>query len=351
MTMTERLIFSTFTLENGSVLREVPVAYRSWGRLNDSGDNAIVVCHALTGNADAADWWGGLIGPGRALDTEHYFIVCANVIGSPYGTVSPLTHDPTTEQPYGAAFPQATIRDTVSLHRRLLERLGVRQVAFAIGGSMGGMQALEWAFHSEFVRGIVPVAVGGRHSAWCIGWSEAQRQAIFADERWQGGHYDPANPPTAGLAAARMMAMVSYRSQRSFETRFGRFTEQNEVASFSVESYLRHQGDKLVARFDANCYVHLTRQMDSHDVARGRGAYADVLGSITQPAFVIGIDSDVLYPLHEQEELTRLLPNATLAVVSSPDGHDAFLIELETLNEIIRSWRETTIDPLVTVAA
>lgn len=349
--MTDKLVIPELVLENGAVLREVPVAYQTWGTLNVAGDNVIVVCHALTGNADAADWWGGLIGPGRALDTEHYFVVCANIIGSPYGTVSPLTENPATGTPYGACFPQATIRDTVALHRLLLDRLGVRQVAFAIGGSMGGMQVLEWSFHGDFVRGLVPIAVGGRHSAWCIGWGEAQRQTIFADPRWQDGRYDPADSPAAGLAAARMMAMISYRAQASFEARFGRFSEQDDARSFSVAAYLRHQGDKLVARFDANCYVYLTRQMDTHDVARGRGDYPDVLESITQPALVIGIDSDVLYLLREQEELARLMPQADLVVVSSEDGHDAFLIEQKTLNESILSWRTAKIDPLVAVAA
>src|SRR5690606_28375774 len=160
-----------FELESGETLEQVPVAYRSWGRLAPDGKNVVVVCHALTGSADIEIWWPRLLGPGRALDTERYFIVCANVLGSPYGTASPLTIDPATGRPYGPDFPVPTIRDTVALHRLLLERLGVRRVEFVIGGSMGGMQALEWAFHGDFVRGIVPIGVGGRHSAWCIGWS------------------------------------------------------------------------------------------------------------------------------------------------------------------------------------
>ena len=312
------------TLEDGTVLREVPVAYQTWGTLNAAGTNAIIVGHSLTSDTDAARWWDGFIGPGCALDTDHYFVFCANVLGSPYGTAAPVTLDPQTGAPYGALFPQATIRDTVGLHKKLLDRLGVQQVAFAIGGSMGGMQALEWAFYGNFVRGLVPIGVGGRHSAWCIGWSEAQRQAIFADPRWQAGRYDPADPPRAGLATARMMAMISYRSFDSFQARFGRQAKDDGTPGFSVESYLHYQGDKLVDRFDANCYVHLTRQMDSHDVSRGRGAYPNVLGQIEQPALVVGIDSDVLYPLAEQEELARYLPNATLAVLEAPQGHDAF---------------------------
>ncbi len=349
--MTRIEIIPECPLERGRVLRQAPVAYRTWGALNQAADNAVVVCHALTGNTDVDAWWGGLLGPGRALDTDRYFVVCANVPGSPYGSASPLTRDPETQRPYGAAFPRVTPRDTVALHRRLLEQLGVRQVAFAIGGSMGGMHALEWAFEGDFVRGLVPIAIGGRHSAWCIGWSEAQRQALYADPRWQDGRYDPDDPPAAGLAAARMIAMISYRSQPSFEARFGRTPDAGDPDAFDVESYLRYQGHKLVRRFDANCYVHLTWQMDAHDLARGRGAYPDVLARIQQPALVVGIDSDVLYPLDEQRELARHLPQAELAVLETPHGHDAFLIELDALNEIVLAWRRATIDPLLAAAA
>lgn len=333
--------FASFRLENGVELTDVPVAYRTWGRLNAAGDNAIVVCHALTGNVDVDDWWAGLLGPGRALDTDRYFVVCANVLGSPYGTASPLTSNPATGRPYGADFPVPTVRDSVALHRRLLERLGIRQVAFAIGGSMGGMQALEWAFHGRFVRGIVPIGVGGRHSAWCIAWSEAQRQAIYADPLWRGGRYPREQGPDAGLATARMIAMISYRSFASFEARFGRAVEgagsQGE-SRFSVESYLGYQGLKLVARFDANCYVRLTQKMDTHDVARGRGEYHEVLGRIEQPALVVGIDTDVLYPLAEQRELVQHLPNGQLTVLEAQHGHDSFLIEVEALNDIVDHW-------------
>lgn len=338
-------IIPRFTLEDGTTLEQVPVAYRTWGRLAPDGANAVVVCHALTGNADVAAWWGALLGPGRALDTDRDFIVCANVLASPYGTASPITTNPATGRPYGADFPIPTIRDTVALHRLLLERLGVRRVRFAIGGSMGGMQALEWAFFGDFVGGIVPIGVGGRHSAWCIGWSETQRQAIFADPAWQGGRYSPGAGPEVGLSIARMIAMISYRSFASFERRFGR--ERNELrgqARFSVESYLEHQGEKLVRRFDANCYVRLTQSMDTHDVARGRGDYEAVLSRIEQPALVIGIDTDILYPLDEQRELARFMPRARLAVLESEHGHDAFLIEQDAMNAIVQEWRREVID-------
>ena len=337
--MTQTFVLPEFKLESGVVLRQVQVVYRTWGRLNPEGTNALVVCHALTGSADVDQWWGDLLGPGRAFDTDHFFVVCANVLGSPYGTTSPLTINPDTGRPYGPEFPLVTIRDTVNLHRKLLEHLGVRQVAVAVGGSMGGMQVLEWAFQGDFVRAIIPIAVGGRHSAWCIGWSEAQRQAIYADPRWRGGYYDPDDPPVHGLAIARMIAMISYRSYQSFEARFGRRRMlRGEKKLFAVESYLHYQGEKLVRRFDANCYVRLTQKMDSHDVSRGRGPYPEVLAEVRQPALVVGIDSDVLYPLAEQEELATHLPNASLYVLHSPHGHDAFLIETQTLNEVLREW-------------
>lgn len=343
--MPKTLTLPQFTLESGTTLREVPVAYQTWGTLTAAGDNAVLVCHPLTGDTDVTDWWGDLLGPGRALDPTEEFVVCLNVPGSPYGSVSPVTHDPATGDPYGADFPDVTIRDTVALHRRALEELGVRQAACAIGGSMGGMQVLEWAFETTpdgapFVRSLVPVAVGGRHTAWQIGWSETQRQAIYADPKWRGGQYPLDDPPTQGLATARMMAMVSYRSHPSFDGRFGRDEmPEKEGTPYAVESYLRHQGEKLVGRFDPSCYVHLTQQMDTHDVARDRGDYEAVLSTIDQPSLVVGIDSDVLYPLAEQRELATHMPQSTLEILSAPHGHDTFLIELDALNELVSTWR------------
>ena len=332
------ILLDTLKLESGVVLRQVPVAYRTWGALNRRGDNAIVVCHALTGNINIDEWWGGLMGPGKALDTDRFYVIAANVLGSPYGSVSPITLNPKTGEPYGASFPSLTIRDTVNAHKQLLDRLNVCSVELVIGGSMGGMQVLEWALLGDFVKHIAPIAVGGRHSAWCIAWSEAQRQAIFADPNWNGGHYTQGNEPVAGLSAARMMAMVSYRSMEIYDDRFGRARQEDDDSLWAVEGYLRYQGQKLVDRFDANCYVQLTRQMDTHDVSRGRGEYREVLNGIQQPALVIGIDSDILYPLREQEELAEHLPHSTLRVLASPQGHDAFLIEIDTLNEFIGEW-------------
>lgn len=336
--MPKTVCISDFHLEGGSVLRNASIGYHSWGSLNKAGDNAIVVCHSLTSNTDAASWWSPLIGPGKSLDTDHYFVICLNTIGSPYGSVSPLSINPDTGKCYGARFPEVTNRDTVGAHRIALRILGVRRVAIAIGGSMGGMQVLEWGFHRDFVDALIPIAVGGKHAPWGIAWTEAQRQAIYADPKWNEGNYSPEDPPESGLAVARMMAMVSYRSPVEFEDRFGREPSTDRHPGYSVESYLRHHGQKLVDRFDANCYVHLTKQMNSHDVARGRGRYEEALGQLNQLALVIGVSSDMLYPVEEQKELASLLPNADLKIIDASFGHDSFLVVADQLGLVIKPF-------------
>ena len=270
-----------FELEHGGSLPQVRVAYRTWGRPRRS---ATLVCHALTGSADADDWWAGLFGPGRALDPERDYIVCANVLGGCYGTTGPTSRAVGAFEPYGGAFPAVTIRDMVHLQARLLEHLGVESLDLVLGGSMGAMQVLEWALlYPDRVAAIAPIAAGPTQPAWGIALSEAQRQAIKADANYAGGRYPLGAGPAQGLAAARAMAMISYRSPHNFETRFGR-TESSE-GGFEAQSYLRHQGTKLVDRFDANTYLTLIAAMDSHDVGRGRDALPDVLGGIQQPAF------------------------------------------------------------------
>src|SRR5512133_2326997 len=327
-----------FALELGGVLPALRVGYRAWGKLDPDGGNAVVVCHALTGSADADLGWTRLFGPGRALDPERDFVVCSNILGSCYGTTGPTSIDPATGAPWFGAFPSITIRDMVSVQHRLVEALGIRRVRMVIGGSLGGMQALEWALlHPELVESVVFIASTARHSAWCIGLSEAQRQAIFADPRWNGGQYDPADPPVAGLAVARMMAMLSYRSQPSFEMRFGRRPQTEDL--YAIESYLRYQGQQLVDRFDPATYVTLTRAMDTHDVSRGRGDFDDVLRGRRQPTLVVSIDSDVLYWPWEQREVARLVPGARLAVLDSPHGHDAFLIDVDRLSDMVADFR------------
>lgn len=325
-------------------LAPLTVAYRTWGQLSLQGDNAVVVCHALTGTADADDWWKPMFGPGLALDPQRDFIICSNILGSCYGTTGPSSSNPGTGHWYGPDFPRITVRDMVRVQHMLVQALGVRKVRMVIGGSLGGMQALEWVMEFPgFVESAVSIAASGRHSAWCIGLSECQRQAIMADPDWRGGWYEQSLPPTKGLAAARMMAMCTYRSGPSFERRFGRGTQPNPEGGpemFQMESYLRYQGRKLVERFDANTYVCLTRAMDSHDVARGRGAYAEVLGRMCMPLLVVSVDSDVLYLPHEQRELANLVPGAELATLHSDDGHDAFLIEMDWVSRTVGEWRQ-----------
>ncbi len=325
-------------LEAGGSLSQVTVAYRTWGRLNATGDNAVLVCHALTGSADLDQWWPGLMGLGKALDPMRDFIVCSNVLGGCYGSTGPTSLSPETGRRYGADFPAVTVRDLVAVQAALLDELGVTVLDLVLGGSLGGMQVLEWAaLYPERVRAAAAISVGARQSPWCIGLSEAQRQAIYADAHWQGGTYDPAQPPAAGLAAARMAAMCSYRHWDGFATRFAR--EPAPGGGFQVESWLRHHGAKFVARFDANTYVTLTRIMDSHDLGRERGGTAAALAGIRLPVLVVGSTSDVLYTPDEQRELASHIPDAELAWLTSALGHDAFLIETEALDHHIRDFR------------
>lgn len=328
------LTLSSFTTESGETLKQPVVNYRTWGELNEDRSNAVVICHALTGSPDADEWLSGLFGSGNVFDPDHDYIICANVFGGCYGSTGPASINPETGKPYQADFPVLTVRDLVLQQQQLLDHLGVRSVKFVFGGSMGGMQALEFGVMDDRVQQMVLVAMGKAHSAWAIGVGEAQRKAIMADPKWNGGYYDPDDPPADGLAAARMMAMISYRTHHSFQQRFGRKPQQ-ENDQFQVESYLNYQGNKLVKRFDANTYVRLTQVMDSHDVGRNRQGAEVVLGQTPQPALVVGIDSDILYPVAEQKELVEMLPNGVYKELHSKDGHDGFLIEFEQLSELI----------------
>ncbi|MEY3297368.1 MAG: hypothetical protein RLZZ597_628 [Cyanobacteriota bacterium] len=346
-------------LELGDVLPEVQVAYRTWGELNRQGDNAILVCHALTGHADVDDWWAPLLGSGRTLDPSQDFIVCSNILGSCYGTTGPTSLNPATGQRYGPTFPAITVRDMVQVQAKLLEGLGVQSLRLVIGGSLGGMQVLEWgAQYGDRVQSLAVIAAPGRHSPWCIGLSEAQRQAIYTDPRWQGGHYTPDQPPVQGLSVARMIAMNTYRSWASFHHRFGRnpspsrprmgaqqCAHTSSSSSYAITHYLHRHGQKLVNRFDANTYITLTHAMDYHEVGGDRPGtdphqrYQSALKSIPPPTLVVAIDSDILYPPAEQQELAEWIPQAQLNWLYSPHGHDAFLIDMETLNDQVVAFR------------
>ncbi|HLR25623.1 MAG TPA: homoserine O-acetyltransferase [Fodinibius sp.] len=323
-----------FLTEGGDYLAEPTVAYQTWGKLNKKRDNVVLVCHALTGNTAADEWFNGLFGPGKALDADQHFIICPNALGSCYGTTGPTDINPETGAAYRIDFPKITIRDMVRLQQQLFDELQISGIEIVIGGSMGGMQALEWCIMDDRPRSAIFIGMGKAHSPWAIGISHTQRQAIYADPNWNGGRYSNEQSPAQGLALARQIAMISYRSETDYASKFGRHS-QPKSNQFQVESYLSYQGKKLTARFDAASYVRLTQAMDSHDVARDRESAEQVLATINIPTLIVGIDSDRLYPPQEQHELAELLPDARYRRIRSIHGHDAFLIEFEQLNNII----------------
>lgn len=338
--VTKTVLEAPFVTERGTEIKNAEVAYKTWGTLNEKRSNVVVICHALTGHAAADEWFGGIFGPGRLCDENEKFIICINVPGSCYGSVGPWSLNPETGEPYRAGFPSISIRDMVKFQMLLLDQLGIREIETVIGGSLGGMQALEFAIMDPRVKSTILMAMGMAHNPWAIGISEAQRAAIYADPNWNNGYYNRESPPASGLAAARMMAMITYRTPENYEHKFGRKL-QNEKGQFQVESYLNYQGKKLSSRFDALSYVKLTQAMDTHDVARERGTHAEVLGDVTIPALVVGVSSDLLYPLTSQQDLSRLLPLSTLEIIDSEYGHDAFLIEFKKINNAIKRFRQT----------
>jgi homoserine O-acetyltransferase/O-succinyltransferase len=339
-----------FYFESGKSIPSVSVAYETYGELNADGTNAVIICHALTGDAHAsnynnpggrAGWWDGVIGKGKAFDPEKYFIVCSNFIGGCYGTSGPASINTSTNKPYRLDFPQMTVRDMVKLQYKLAEHLGIKKIKTIAGGSLGGMQALEWALlYPDIVESIIPIGTSAQHSAWAIGLNEIQRKAITDDPVWNGGNY--LSQPVNGLSTARMLAMMSYRSEINFANKFGRNIKSegnnSEKPFFEVESYLHYQGKKLVGRFDANTYIYITRAMDLHDVTLKHGPISKTLGVIKAKTLCVGIDTDVLYPAYEQKEIAKNIPGAEYFEIKSPYGHDAFLIEFNQLNEAIKSF-------------
>jgi homoserine O-acetyltransferase len=336
--------------ELGGHLAEVTLAYRTWGRLNPAGDNAVLVLHALTGDSQAGGeggWWEPLIGPGRAIDTDRHFVVCANVLGGCAGSTGPASLHPITHLPYGPRFPLVTIGDVVAAQRRLVERLGIAKLV-AIGGSIGGFQALEWATrHPDLVAATVAIAVAGRLDALGIAvHSEVGRRAIMADPEWRGGDYlIHGTFPARGLAVARMAAMPTYLSREILTERFGRNPASRPTLvepfgpTFDVEGYLHHHGRALVRRFDANSYLYLTKAMDLYDVGRDGGEEA-WLRRLAAPLRLVGVRSDWLFPPDDVRRLAALAADlgrdATYAELDSPHGHDAFLKEWDLLSPLIR---------------
>lgn len=324
-----------FTTESGEHLSVFQLAYQTWGELDESKDNVILICHALTGTADAETWFSGLFSENSPI-VKNTFILCVNVPGSCYGSTGPLSTNPETGKKYRVDFPEITIRDMVEAQKQLLDKLEINGIELVIGGSMGGMQALEFAVSEPRVKRAAIIAAGARHEAWAIGISEAQRNAIYSDANWNNGYYSDNHPPERGLAAARMMAMVTYRTSEQYNDKFSR--EKRDDNTFQIVSYLNYQGKKLTSRFDAVSYVRLTQAMDSHDVGRDRGGIEKTLAGCNVPVLVIGISSDLLYPVQEQKKLASLLANGCYKEIESPYGHDAFLIEFKDLNNIISDF-------------
>ncbi|KAF4007024.1 homoserine O-acetyltransferase [Saccharomyces cerevisiae] len=390
-------------LESGVVINNFPIAYKTWGTLNEAGDNVLVICHALTGSADVADWWGPLLGNDLAFDPSRFFIICLNSMGSPYGSFSPLTINEETGNCSGFS--------------------GSKVNSLCYWWLYGGMLSLEWAamYGKEYVKNMVALATSARHSAWCISWSEAQRQSIYSDPNYLDGYYPVEEQPVAGLSAARMSALLTYRTRNSFENKFSRrspsiaqqqkaqreetrkpstvsehslqihndgyktkastaiagisgqkrqsvvstasssdslnsSTSMTSVSSvtgevkdikpaqtyFSAQSYLRYQGTKFINRFDANCYIAITRKLDTHDLARDRvDDITEVLSTIQQPSLIIGIQSDGLFTYSEQEFLAEHIPKSQLEKIESPEGHDAFLLEFKLINKLIVQFLKT----------
>lgn len=312
----------------------------------------------MIGHPVVHEWWGSLLGPGKPFDTDKYWIFCGNMLGSCYGSAGPTSIDPHTNEPYGNNFPYVTIRDTVTIHAQLLSTLGITRIRSVIGGSIGGMQALEWAFVDKQTYGydidcIVSLACGSRQSAWAIGLNHIQRSMIYNDPKWLQGDYKQDEQPINGLGSARQLAMCSYRTHHMYNQKFDRnIVQQNKTdkelfeqcyfcagqPNYQIESYLQYQGKKFHSRFDAVSYIRMSQQTDSHDVGRNRGGHVKALNSIKQPVCIVGIRSDVLYPIDDQIELHTHINNNIIHIIDSLEGHDGFLLEQKHVGKAITDF-------------
>jgi len=346
-------------LDSGKTLQQVTIAYETWGELNSDKSNAILLCHAWTGDSHAAGsaqdgqptpgWWDGLVGSGCAIDTDKYFVVCTNSLGGCQGSTGPASLHPSDGKPYGSRFPVITVRDMVRAQVRVSDMLGIDVWHCVIGGSMGGMQVLEWGVtFPHRVRTLVPIATCLQATAQQIAWGAIGRRSIRLDPRWRGGDYYDAeigDGPWQGLAIARMVAQVTFRSDNVFTDRFGRELADTNADynglglwdKFEVENYLDHHGDKLIRRFDTNSYLIIGKAMDLHDVARGRGSLQTAASRITAPVLSMGISSDILYPTYQQKQIRDIINESggscEYVDIDSPHGHDAFLINLDQVGK------------------
>lgn len=351
-------------LDSGETLGPITLAYETYGHLNAERNNAILICHALSGDAHAAGlspdgkigWWDDCVGPGKAFDTNKFLVICSNVIGGCQGSTGPSSINPRTGAPYALGFPVITIADMVRAQRHLIDQLGIQTLLAVAGGSMGGMQALQWAVsYPERVRAALPLATTARHSPMLIAFSEVGRQAIYADPHWRNGNYytDGARPNT-GLALARMIGHITYLSEESMHQKFGRRLEGREHfgyefdTEFAVESYLRYKGNRFTERFDANSYLYITKAMDYFDLANGHGSLARAFEKCATIMFlVVSFTSDWLYPTYHSKEmvsaLTTIGADVTYCNLQSTWGHDAFLLEVETMTRLISDFLERVV--------
>ena len=325
-----------FTLEIGEVLPEITVAYTTLGTLNEAKNNVVWVCHALTGSAEVGDWWSGLVGEDKLFDPAEYYIVCANVLGSHYGSTSALSINPKTDRAYFHDFPFISIRDIVKSFELLCNHLNINKINTCIGGSLGGQQAVEMAImYPDLIENLVLIATNAQFSPWGIAFNETQRMAIAADPTWENNNEYAGKD---GLKIARAVALLSYRNYQTYSITQQRSNEPLD-RKFRAATYQHHQGEKLESRFNAFSYWTLTCIMDSHDVGRSRGDVKEVLQTIKANTLVLGIESDVLFPINEQQFLAKHIPKAKLEIIDSLYGHDGFLIENQLLTKVIRTWQ------------
>ena len=357
---TQTARFETISLESGAILSPVEVAFETYGSLNSTRTNAILILHAFSGDAHAAGigresgkpgWWDSMIGPAKAFDTDQYFIICSNVLGGCQGTTGPGSVNPETGHPYGMSFPVITIGDMVKLQKMLVDSLGISKLLAVAGGSMGGMQALQWAAaYPKMVRSVIPIATTARHSAQQIAFNEVARQSIMADPDWTGGDYYDKQVPARGLAIARMVGHITYMSDESMREKFGRRLRDKDKfgfdfeVDFEVESYLRYRGKQFVSRFDANSYLYITKAEDYFDLLSGTGQFA-FEGADTR-FLVISFTSDWLYPSYQSQEIVRVLRRRNLDIaycdLQSNYGHDAFLVDVAEQTDVVRGFLSST---------
>ncbi len=328
--MQQLLLQRPFQLENGQVLPELLIGFNTYGQLNSQADNVVWICHAFTGNAEASDWWAGLVGPGKVLDPERYFIVCANMLGSCYGSSGPCSLNPQSGRFYKDTFPEVTVRDIVRAHIELRRHLQIERIHLVIGGSMGGQQALEWAvMEAGLFEHLVILASNAQHSPWGVAFNEAQRMAIEGALASGNGK--------AGLEAARAIGMLSYRHYNTYQATQGE-SDPAKIGNYRAASYQRYQGEKLWGRFDLYSYLILSKAMDSHHLGRGRGGVDNALRQIQARTLIFGITTDLLFPLSEQRLLAKHITKARLIEIESPYGHDGFLVEFEAIGRYLRAF-------------